>query len=528
VKTTSSRLIYRQAFPTVIAVGVFLISMSAPTVQAGYVKAAHPGYGGSASYARGTPPPSCNDPDRNGSDLIVDTQIGDTLVAQDDHARLRPDLAVRWSFSHRGRWLTFYLRHGVRFSNGDPFDASSVKYTLERMQNPANHAVLLSGLDSVQAVKVVDRYTVRLLMKAPFRPILATLANPYGDMVERKAVEREGDSFCQYGVGTGAFRITSVGPGFSTITMARNPYHTWEPGDAHNKGRAYLSTFVMKYVPNPATAVSELLNGDADITTVAGDQLDRVRHNPDIKLHRVVRFGVLYLGFNASHPPFDKLAVRRGIAEAIDRKQGIKLSLGGLGVPAYSPVPVTVVTFYDKHSKSYAIQYNPKDARRLLRANHVTGPYTLMVDPSYNNNPAAEFIQAELAQVGVQTNIVIGNPSMASNGQFDLTMRWIGMTDPDNLYWFFHSSQTAANGGMNISFYRSPTLDNLLVKGREAVNTRKAQKIYAEVQRYLDTHVVSDPLWTDVTIMGVRARVHGWHTSVLGFNPLAQDLYVRR
>jgi peptide/nickel transport system substrate-binding protein len=522
-----SRLLYRQVLGALVAVGMLLASIPASYAQAGHATAAHPGYGGSATYARVQPPPGCADPNNRTADLVVTTQIGDTLLSQDDHARLRPGLALRWTFSHGGRWLTLYLRHGVRFSNGDPFDASSVKYGLDRIRNPAGQVGLAGPLDTVQDVKVVDRYTVRLVMKAPFRPILATLANPNITIVDGKAVEQEGDRFCQSPVGTGAFRITSVGPGFSTITMARNPYHTWEPGDTRNKGRAYLSTFVIKYVPNPATAVSELLNGDADITQVAGGQIDRIRHNADIKLHRVVRFGVLYLGFNASRPPFNNLAVRRAMAEAIDRKQGIKASLGGLGVPAYSPVPVTVVTYYDKRAKSYAIQYNPKDARRVLAANHVTGPFTLMVDPSYNNNAAAEFIQAELAQVGVQTNIVTGTPSMAAKGQFDLTMRWIGMTDPDNLYWGFHSSQAAANGGLNVSFYRSAALDDLLVKGREAVNTREARTIYDEVQRYIDTHVVIDPLWTDVTMMGVRARVHGWPTGVLGFNPLAQDLYVR-
>jgi ABC-type transport system substrate-binding protein len=382
----------------------------------------------------------------------------------------------------------------VRFSNGDTLDASSVKYTLDRIHDPATHAVAASALNAVQAVNVVDRYTVRLVMSAPFRPILTALANPGGSsIVERKAVEQEGDKFCQYPVSSGAFMVKSVGPGFSTITLARSPYHIWERPDAHNRGRAYLSSFVMKYIPDPAAEVSELL------------------------------IGVYYLGFNTSHPPFNKLAVRKAIAEAIDRKAGIKVSLGGLGVPAYSPVPVTV-PFYDKHSKSYAIQYNPKDARRILAANHVTGPYTLMT-PSYQ--AAAEFVQAELAQAGVKVNIVTGDYSTQLKGQFDLNMTRTGMVDPDQLYTLFHSSQTPANGDQNVTFYHSATLDNLLVKGRETLNTGKARTINAEAQRYIDTHVVMDPLWTDVTMMGVRARVHGWHTGILGFNPLAQDLYVR-
>jgi len=78
--------------------------------------------------------PGCLDPLKYTTGLNDDiwAQVFDTLLSMDERGLVRPDLALTWTFSHGGRWITFALRHGVRFSNGDPLDARAVKYTLEQ------------------------------------------------------------------------------------------------------------------------------------------------------------------------------------------------------------------------------------------------------------------------------------------------------------------------------------------------------------------------------------------------------------
>jgi peptide/nickel transport system substrate-binding protein len=515
---------------------VALLLMIAPPAWAhhGASVLAKPHIGGTITV-RDPETPDCLDPQRTvlgASDAIFE-EVVDTLVTQDEHGRLRPSLALRWKFSKGGKVITFWLRHGVHFSNGDPLTATDVKFSFERALNPATKSPGTFGfLGPMQSVQVVNKYEVRLIMKAPYRPLMTNLAIGYEGILDPKAVAQEGNTkFCQYPVGSGPFKVQSVAPGFSTVTLVRNPLHNWEPPWMHNQGPAYLSSVIWKPITSDATAISELLAGQLDITNVPGPQLSRVEHNPTIVLHKHYLQGENYLGFNMSHPPFDKLAVRRAVAEAIDRKALIKVALNGLGKPAYSPIPSTIPPYYDKNAPKYALQYNPSDAQQIIASNHASGPYTLLIYNDPTQVTAAEFIQAQLASVGMKVNIV-SKPiadyvGVAQKGQFDLNLLGWGWNDPDLLYQLFHSSQGKGNG-INFTFYTSPTLDKLIIEGRETVNQKKAVKVYAQLQRFMDKNVIIDPLWIDENIFATRSRVKGWHTNISAFEPLFQDLYVTK
>jgi peptide/nickel transport system substrate-binding protein len=318
--------------------------------------------------------------------------------------------------------------------------------------------------------------------------------------------------------------VKSVGPGYSKVTLVRNPYRTWEQPWAHNHGKPYLSTIVFQPVVQDATAVSELLTGTLDLSNVPGSQVSRLKGNSHFKLHHYLNQGEYFIEFNTSKPPFDKVAVRKAIAEAIDRKAIVQAALNGDGKAATSPIAQTL-QYYDKQSGKYAPRFNPDDARRILAANHVTGPFTMLVYNQPKTQTAGELIQSELAQVGVKVNIV-AKPladfiAVAGKGQFDLNIFDYNYGDPDILYLYFHSSQEKA--GYNYTFYKNPTLDSLIVQGRQSFGA-KAQQAYVKAQRLMDRNVVVDPLWTDRYLYATNAQFHGWHPDSSGV-PLYQDLY---
>ena len=517
-----------QTLASLIALGTLLLAAITP------VAAAHPQQGSTAKpHYGGTVTaglflaPGCLDPLKYTSGLVFSIwpEVFDTLVSTDERGRDRAGLATKWSFSHGGKWITFSLRHGVRFSNGDPLDAGAVKYTLE---HDAKWAPVGRFLGPITKVQVLDKYTVRLVLPAPSRLVLDGLANSYLGILDPKVEEGQGDSACQAPVGSGPFKVASVGPGYSTVTLVRNPLHTWNPTWAHNQGRAYLSSLVFKTVIDPTTSVSELLAGDLDLSRVLGTELPRVQHQPGIKLHQFYENQEEYLGFNTSHPPFDKVAVRKAVAEAIDRKALIKVVLAGLGRPAYSVIPALDPS-YDKESKRYAPPYNPADARKILSANHVTGPYTLLV----YNIPAwptsAEFIQAELAQVGVKINVIVEPTPDAQaayrRGDYDMRIDTFSGNDP---YGNFHSSQIGLPGTYNFNFYRNGTLDRLITEGRETVNRKKAGQILIQLQRFMNKNVVVDPLFSRLITMAARSRIQGWHLnpSQGRIYPVFRDMHV--
>src|SRR5579884_4169714 len=88
--------------------------------------AAAPHYGGTIAI-RDDESPDCLDPQKTifGASFAVFNEIVDPLITQDSKGRFQPNLATKWSFSHGGKWITFFLRHGVKFSNGDPFTAAA-------------------------------------------------------------------------------------------------------------------------------------------------------------------------------------------------------------------------------------------------------------------------------------------------------------------------------------------------------------------------------------------------------------------
>lgn len=523
--TTRGRAV-RQGLGALAGLGALVATMAAPAAQARTVaRPATAHTGGSIAITLPFGIPDCLDPQKTalGASYAIFAAVVDPLFSTDDKGRIRPYLATGYKYNASGTELTLSLRHGVTFSNGDPFDANAVKYTFDRGTNPATKSpstgTFLSALKSTQ---VVNRYTARLVLKTPYRPLLTQLASDYDGILDPKAPPT-----CQSVIGTGPFKISNVGPGYNTVTVVRNPRHTFEPPWAHNSGPAYLNQITFKSITSDATRVSELLSGGVDISDVAGSQLTRLKGNKSITQYRLLGEGVTWLGYNTAHAPFDKVAVRRAVAEAIDRK-AVVTAEGGLAVPAYSMVGATM-PFYDKAAPSYAPKYDVAAAQQALSgANAAHGRYTLLTPALPQYTQIAELIQAELSQVGLNVSIVskaLGEfVPVAAKGQYDLLLLDYGYTDPDVLYNFLHSSQEKG-AGLDFTNYTSATLDNLLTQGRVTSDQKQAAAIYAKLQRFIDANAIMDPLVTPVTVYGVRSRVGGWAISSDG-TILYQDLWV--
>jgi peptide/nickel transport system substrate-binding protein len=528
----SSRLA-RAGISTVI-LGATLAAGSIPVALAHHAARpqAAPVSGGTLNY-RDLDTPGCVDPlvAPTSVEGLADYPTFDNLVLLDGKGNARPDLATSWKFSHGGKWITFQLRHGVVFSNGNPFNASVVKFNLQRVLGPVGQGAGMSSfLGPLNKITTSGKYQVTLVFNDPYRPALPNLANDSLGIIDPISYKKEGATkYCQYPIGTGPFMIQNFASGGTTITLLRNPHHTWETPWAQNHGPAYVSKLVLHPILSDSTAVSELLSGGVDISAVAGTQLSRVQGNKSVTLHKVLGQFLTSLGFNTAKAPFDNAQVRRAISQAVDRSAVIKAALNGLGVPATSLIGKNV-PYYDPSTKSLTPQYDQSAAQSTLSANHVTGPYTLLSNNRPATTAADELIQAELGQVGVQVNIV-SKPgpdfiSLAQKGTFDLILDSWYSPDADVLYNTFDSSQSAG-GGLNFTNFKSATLDNYLRKGRTTFNSKKAAGYYSAAQKFILKNYLADPLYIPVTEFGVRNRVHGFHTDVTGLWPLFQDLWIK-
>src|SRR5579875_1858137 len=181
---------------TLLAVIALLTAVSIPNALA----ARHAGAparakaGGTLLY-RDTGTPTCVDPLKAPTTVegVVDYATFDNLVLLDGKGNVRPDLATSWSYSHGGKWITFKLRHGVRFSNGDPVTASVIKYNLDRVLGPVGQqAGMSSFLGPLHKVVVNNKYSVTLITTSPFRPIMPNLANDSLGIIDPAALAKEG------------------------------------------------------------------------------------------------------------------------------------------------------------------------------------------------------------------------------------------------------------------------------------------------------------------------------------------------
>jgi peptide/nickel transport system substrate-binding protein len=137
--------------------------------------------------------------------VIVMRGICDSLLRYTDR-RFEPALATGYRWSEDGRALTMSLRAGVRFQDGEPFDAAAVKYNVERSLNLPD-STAKTYLGPISGVETPDQSTITIRLSSPFAPLLAALAGRVGMMVSPKAAEAAGEKFGGAPVCAGPFRF---------------------------------------------------------------------------------------------------------------------------------------------------------------------------------------------------------------------------------------------------------------------------------------------------------------------------------
>jgi peptide/nickel transport system substrate-binding protein len=524
ISVAGSALRKRTVQAAIVAMAVFLV-VATPAVGAGGHAVPNIASGGTINVRDlFSGDFSCVDPQKGPNATDVGMAVFDTLLSGAPHGRLEPGIASSWKVTNGGKLVTFKLRHGLRFANGDPLNANAVKFTFDRAINlhfPGE--VTASALGPLKSIQVVSKYVVRFIMSAPFRPLLSALASEYGAASGILDPKTTTNKTCLTPMGSGPFKIAGVGPGLDTISLVRNRYYGSTAPWIHNHGRAYLKQINFQSIVSDSTAASELLSGQLDIAQVTGDQLGRIKGNKSISQHRVLYTGELMVVYNQKHGPFASVAVRRAIGQAINRRDMIKVGLGGLGVPALSNMPISL-PYYSKAAAALAPKYNPNAAKRVLSAHHVTS-LTLLTLNMPETVADAQLIQAELAQTGVNVKIDStdfgGFLSAANSGKFDLELQeWSG-SDPDVAYYIYDPA-----GGYDWMFKDYKTVDKLITAGDETLNQKKAAADFGKMQLILAKQVAVDPVYTQTKVFGVRSRVGGFHTTEDGLVAY-QDLYIK-
>jgi peptide/nickel transport system substrate-binding protein len=429
------------------------------------------------------------------------------LLSVDRDGRLVPDLAERFE-TPDPRTFVFYLRKDVSFHNGKPFTATDVIFTVESILDPKTRSPRRADFKMVSSIESQDPYKVVFHLSKPHAPFLTAAAT--GIVPENLDGVSPGE-FGRAPIGTGPYRFNRWEAN-SRILLDANPDYTGgAPGIAHA---------IFKIVPNDTTRILELRKGTVDLiqNAIPAHAVGLLRRDPNIRVETRPGINFSYLGFNLRDPVLRRREVRAAIAHAIDRQAIIEHVLEGLATPAKELLAPSNWA-YTEDVEVY--EYDPEKARALLAAagpgaREDDGRFELTYKTSTNKERVhiAEAIVQSLRELGVDAqlrSLEFGTLySDVRNGNFQMfSLTWVGVTDPDILYYVFHSS-SVPNDGANRGHYRNPRVDDLLVRARERTDEVERKKLYAEVLRIVARDLPYVPLWYTTDVATMRRRVEGY------------------
>jgi len=424
-----------------------------------------------------------------------------------------PDLAQSWDFSQDGKTVTFNLVRNAKYHDGTDFDAESAKKNLSRVMDKEVGASQAAKLEPIERIEVVDKYTLKLHLKRPWRPLLAALAERPGWMPSPSAVQKfnsydeiMGD-FGRNPVGSGPFKFREWIVG-ERITVDRFDQYFEE-------GLPYLDS--IKYVAfnEGSVGVAMLRTGEVDMLDMflQSSFLPLIRRNPDLKLigGQSGRTGVIQ--FTVDEEPFDNKSLRQAVAYGLNRQAYIDAVYAGEGVPAYQWEGTGWA--YNPNLKLFA--YDAQKAKeKLVEAgypNGVTLRYTC--GSTTQNRAKCETIQALLSEVGInlEIDIVLSSEfysklyAKRDHGMYMLDTAWFPRGDPHGRFQILLHSDGFQT---RTAHYKNPEVDRLMDEAGPIYDPSKAQSLYWKIQEIAAQDAVYAYLVHENVWMGATQKVRGF------------------
>jgi peptide/nickel transport system substrate-binding protein len=453
-----------------------------------------------------------------GAGPLIERQLFDTLVAYNPASTdVEPALATRWISSREGLVWSFILRDNVRFHDGKALTAADVVTSLERPLKigtrpaAAVWSALLRGAPGVvKDVRATDARTVQITLTQPYAPLLTILAHPGFGVVRQLGSGADSTRL----VGTGPYRLVEVSGG--RVVLEAFPGHWAGPPRA---GRLMFLD-----VPDDDHAEAEFNAQALDIWFPPGAPR-RTQGALSIPGPRVG-----YLAFQTEKDLFSRKKIRQAIAAAIDPAV-IGLALGASAVPLQSYLPPGV---WARREGFPVLGGTRQTVTTLLKEGRwPPGSSVTLLAPddrgAVDTKAVAEALQLSLEAANIDVKLRIEPPEMAASarvaGDHDLAMAEASVTggDPHLFLYPLSTSEGAVKGRptFNVSFYRNPQLDDVLVRASQLSYRPERQRLYQRAQAVLAEEVPWLPLYVKLLWAVARPDVRGLRLHPSGFPRLS-------
>ena len=274
------------------------------------------------------------DPHLSGSkiDRQIYHNIFDPLVVIDDKLEVKPNLAESWQ-TPDPRTLIFKLRQGVKFHDGTDFNAEAAKINFDRMATEPK-SVRKREVANIASAEVVDAYTLKLNLKQPDAPLLATLTDRAGMMISPAAIKKFGADLEHdiTGAGTGPFQFAEWVKDDHLLLKRNENYWNKDAGP-------YLEQVRYRPIPDDTVKLQSLQAGEIDVLDyLAPRNVPLAKTDTSLVVIDVPSLAAFWYQLNTTRPPFDNKALRQAVMYAIDTDAIVKGVWLGVGVPANGPI----------------------------------------------------------------------------------------------------------------------------------------------------------------------------------------------
>jgi peptide/nickel transport system substrate-binding protein len=410
-----------------------------------------------------------------------------------------PMLATSWKVVDGTTW-EFALRSGVKFHNGEPFDAQSVKATMDYMKDPANKTHYASRWSLVREVQIVDPHTVRFITEKPWPGLIDRMAATDFLPMPPKALKAEGpQGLLAKPSGTGPFKFSQWVRDEKLVVVRNDDY--W-------KGKAALKTVTFRFIPEFSARLAALLAGEIDIMKdVPPHAVDLVDRSGKATVRATVSSRINYLALVTLKPgPMQDIRVRQAIAHAINVDELITSVLRGRASKMCGPLsPINV----DFSPKSQCLKYDVAHAKNLLKAANIDpGKLTLTLDTPSGRYPLdkdiSQAIAAQLGRVGITVNVVVNEwgthldkiKNRTTGDMFFLG--WGPALDAQGtIEQLFQGSMTYSSYGGN------KLLEDKIATAITIVDPKKRLEAWADLQQMVTNEVPWVFLWQQHDLYGV-------------------------
>jgi len=438
--------------------------------------------------------------------LIIGHQYMDGLVHRDPETfRIVPAMATEWNWVNTTT-LDFTLRRGVKFHDGRDFTADDVVYTINTVANPETRVATPANYAWIDRAEKTGDLSVRLHLKRPTPAALDYLAlvTPIWPKAYRERVG--GDGFSRAPVGAGPYRVTKVEVSSGLEYERFDGYYEGGP-----KGRPAIRRITVRYIPDAATELTELLGQRTDwIWNMNPDQIDNVNRLPFLQSlqQESMRIGYLSLdaaGRSGADNPMTKLKVRQAVYHAIDRQQmADRLVRGGSRVPV---APCYPSQFGCNADAAVRYDYNPAKARQLLAEAGFPNGFDIELTSYVQPRQWSEAVQSYLQAVGIRARLnlmqVAAQIQRAWRGELAMSMGSWGSYSINDV------SAIMPNffDGGNDDYARDPEVTRLLVEGGSTADEAARKRAYDAAIKRITEQAYWLPLHTYVNTYAYQRQL---------------------